>query len=849
MLLGAALAAPAPAADPSDPAVSQSDWAAELARSTGLAQNLPAPVVSERLISILSGKSYRRIEAEDFRTASPEVALSASRAFGDFSRKGWMQAQKGNGRLTYVFAIPARRRYLLSARVRGGSEVWKVAKNKERVIVPSEAFSWVVVGEYTLAAGQHAITVSLPAEGGLDAIDLISAGAPPIEPAGGYQPERELTYGDKSVTLVRAMNSESLLPLGEDCRIWQAESFSSSRGPLEVREDDGHGRPSQKKWVLANDGEAAATYYVSIDRDGLYTLRGRFWGEGDSILSLEIDGDRVLFQPENKDSFGWTTINTSPLARGEHRIDVELKPRTGADAFEILSRRNDPSDYLLLLAEQGFDEAPLPVSSGAEGGRRYHSWLKGEAEKADAVTGFCSMSASDSRGAFSGQSWVTPFSGKVACRFEFEVEDPTKQERESVPEGSWRHFEGEQAQPPAASVADDDAYGAHSAGKWLAATAAEAVVRFEVDVPDFGEQTGEGPAGRALSRGEAERAASFGEHTVSGDTGPGTPSGGSWLRADSPVTCRFEFAVDREGAYSLHSRDFGRDPFAWKVDPEGDLFLFQRLSAPEKSDRFSWHRVAPLYLARGRHVIEVTLPAGSGFDALELREGEVCAEGIFALWARDFGPAPFSWTIDPGAAPTSRRRVAPPRTDAFRRHPVATLALSRGKHVVEVGLPRGSGLDSWGMVRRGWCDEDLFSLYSRDCGTEPITFRIDPDDRPPALVRTIFPAEEKSFAWREVATLFLEPGGHVLEVEVDEGCAFDAWEIRKRLQCQCDLEGMCAVPVTWEPALRNAARLGERLGLERPAPPERPVTQESGPSSISGPVNADDISPVSPFKP
>jgi hypothetical protein len=854
-LLGAAIAAPAGAAADSALAVSQSDWAVELARSTGLARNLPATVVSERLMAILSSKSYRRIEAEDYRSATPNMTVSASREFGEFSQKGWLQAREETGRLTFVFDLPARRRYLISARVRGGSQVWKVAKSKDQVIVPSDTFSWVTVGEFTLAAGQHAIAVSIPEEGGLDLIELISAGAPPIEPSGGYQPDRELTYGDKAVTLIRAMNAESLLPLGEDSRVWQAEAFSDSRGPLEIREDRDHGTPSQKKWIFANAGEAAATYYISVARDGLYTLRGRFWGEGDNILSLEIDRNRVLFLPQSKDTFGWTTIDTVPLERGEHRIDVELKPKTGADAFQILPHRNEPSDYLLLLAEQGFDEMPLALSSGAEEGRRYHSWLKGEAEKADTVAGFCAMSSGDSQGAFSGQSWVSPLSGKVSCRFEFDVEDRTVEgkgaDASDDENNAWRTFEGEQAVKTAGikTVSDSADYGDPSAGKWLSATAAEAVVRFEVEFPDFGEQTGNSPEGRVVYQGEAERSASFGEHTVSTDSRPGSPSGGEWLRAVSAVTCRFELIVDREGAFSLHSRDFGRDPFSWKVDPEGDLFLFQRSSRPEKDDRFAWRRVAALYLLKGRHVIEVTVPAGGGFDALEIREGEFCSEGIFALWSRDFGLAPVAWTIDPGEAPLSRLRVSPPRTDAFRRHTVATLALTPGRHIVEVSLPRGSGLDSWGLIRKGWCDEELFSLYSRDFGAEPIIFRIDPEDRPPALTQKIFPPEEKEFSWHEVATLYLEPGRHVLMVELDEGGGFDAWEFRKRMQCRCDLEGMCAVPVTWEPARRNAERLGDWLEPERPAPPERPVTQETGASSILDPVNDDDISPVSPFKP
>lgn len=824
--------------------ITQGEWASYLAEGTGLKQNLPPTADTDSYIRALSQGGFIRKEGEDYAEVGAGVGATVEEAGGPMSQGKWLRAGKDPGKVTYRITIPLHKRYLLRARVRGDKQFWSIDGGDPIKVEPEKDLDWETVqDEIDLKPGEHAITVDLPAEGGIDILEFITSSTPPIAPAGGFNPAAPLTFTEKVETMVRVLNWERFLPMdAEPCRIWEAESFSAAEGPLEIKKTQDHGIPSDRRWILPPPSESSiVTYYLTVAHEGLYSLKGRFWGDIQNNLSWEIDRNRISFTPDSPDKFGWITIDTVPLAAGTHRIDMELKSGTGADVFQLLKHRNETGDYLVLLAERGFAEGVFALSVVPQEHLAYGRWIEREAEKAVRISGDHSLSDDRSHGSPSGQRWLSP-SGKVTARFEFDISEPDEEkEQDEEGERSTRiRSEGEKASdlfgPYSFSESTD--HGAASEKEWLQAGGDFVTAYFEVDIRR-GMETAAGPEALLALAAEAERAQKLsGAFAVLTSTDHGEPSGQQWVSSTGTATARFEVDIPSDTLYSIRARDFGPEPLLWKVDPDGVDFLLQTAVNAGGKDSFAWHPVGDVFLSAGRHLVEVTLSGGAGLDGWELRKGDPCGEEIFVLYSRDFGGRPITWTVDPERTlPLFRRTVESPGEKFFDWHPVATLSLPAGKHTVSAKLSPESGLDVWEVRRRGWCDENLYSLRSRDFGPDPISFRLSPWGKPPILEQTVFPAKENSFEWNEVATLSIPEGRHVLEVELGENNGFDSWEITKRNACECELSSLAFTPVTADAARKNIERIG-------PEPEPRPGFSPLPVSTPSYPVLSPFVAPT-----
>jgi hypothetical protein len=811
-------------------AITQGEWASYLAEGTGLKQNLPPTATNKDYMRALSQGGFIRKEGEDFWEASAGAATDADRASGPLSQGKWVRAADKPGKVTYRVTIPLEKSYILRSRVRGKEQFWSIDGGDPILVRPKDDLEWETVKDgIDLKPGEHLITVDLPAEGGIDVLEFITSSAPPIAPAGGFAPAAPLTFTEKAETLARALNWEQFLPLdAEPCRIWEAESYSATKGSLEVKKTRDHGTPSDRRWILPPPGESSiVTYYLTVSQEGLYSLKGRFWGDIQDNLSWEIDRNRVSFTPDNPDKFGWITIDTVPLAAGTHRIDMELKSGTGADVFQLVKHRNETGDYLVLLAERGFAEGAFALSVIPRERLAYGRWIEREAEKANRITGDHSLSDDQSHGKPSGERWLSP-SGKATARFEFDISEPDeREEKDAEGERSTRiRSEGEKASdlfgPYSFSESTD--HGDASEKEWLQAGDDFVTAYFEVDIRREME-TAAGPEALLALAAEAERAQKLsGAFAVLTSPDHGEPSGQEWVSATGTAAARFEFDIPSDTLYSIRARDFGPEPLIWKVDPDGADFLLQTTAKTGGKDSFAWHPVGDVFLSAGRHVVEVTLSGGSGLDGWELRKADPCGEEVFVLYSRDFGGRPITWTIDPDRhLPLFRRTVKSPGEKFFDWHPVATISLPAGKHIVSAKLSPESGLDVWEVRRRGWCDENLYALRSRDFGPDPISFRLSPWGKPPILEQTVFPAKEAAFEWNEVATLSIPEGRHVLEVALGENNGFDSWEIRKRTACECEMSALAFAPVTAEAARKNIEEMKKAWRPPEPRPGYSPL--------------------------
>jgi len=402
--------------------ITQGEWAKELGRGLGLDKEMPPEAESERYIAVLGSKGYRRVEGEDFQESSPGLEVRTSTDYGLPSRKKWMEAEK-NGWLKYRFETPVRRPYTLRARVRGDIQFWSVDGKGSVLVIPKNNLEWIEVGEFTLEAGEHEVTVSVPSGGGVDVFELVTGAVTAIEPPGGYQPSEPLTFADKATTMIRALGLENQLPIDEGFYlIIEAERFERAEGKFDISKDPRPGRASEEKWLKA-DEVVSSFYTFEVPERGMYSIYARGFGGRRETWTIDEGKETVMITPPATDKFAWYPVTTSLLDTGPHSIEAELKGGTGSDVIMIVRRRAGPGNYLQLLSDLGLSEGALPGKKTDEEKRRYQLYRKIEAEDYLKAEGKVEKSAEERYGIPSDREWVKPAAGKAVFRYEVELKE------------------------------------------------------------------------------------------------------------------------------------------------------------------------------------------------------------------------------------------------------------------------------------------------------------------------------------------------------------------------------------------------------------------------------------------
>jgi len=478
--------------------ITQGEWAVYLARGLGLEKAMPAGSSADKYISVLGNKGYRRIEGEDYFKISSELSIADSDKFGLSSKNKWLAANEKPGTARYRFELPVGRKYTIRARNRGLSQFWTIDERGSVMISPEVDFKWMEVGEFNLKPGPHEIAVSIPSGGGLDIFELLTDSAPGIEPPGGFKPLDPLTYGDKAVTIVKALNLEDELPIDAGFfLILEAELYEKAEGQFQVSEDEKPGGASGKKW-LQSDGQVSAVYNFEIPERGLYTVKARGFGDRKEEWTFDLGEEKTVFTPASLSKFNWEPVTRIFFEPGPHTVEISLQEGNGADVIMIVRRRASAANYLQLLSDLGLQEGALPAKPTTAEARRYQLYRAIEAEKYREISGEVEKSTSDRHGVPSSSSWIKPKNGSAVCRYEVELKE--------------------------------------------------------------------------------------------------------------------------DGMYALYMRSFGPSFITWVIDPQGESCLEKRDSFPLSGDEFSWTEVVTLELDRGKHIFEVSLPAGDGLDIFELRK-------------------------------------------------------------------------------------------------------------------------------------------------------------------------------------------------------------------------------------
>ncbi|PLY02201.1 MAG: hypothetical protein C0624_09075 [Desulfuromonas sp.] len=332
----------------------QRDWMIGLVDGLGWSFGLPDDPGDDDYLRILSGKRTFRYEAEALCSPNDLVSVKSYRAYGYCSGEGWLSGISKPTTAHLQILVPLSGTFELGMRLRRQGH--QVQFGEQTFAADAgEMFENVVLGELTLNAGLHDVTLQLPADGAVDYLELRASQITAIEPTGGWQPDVPLRLADLAVTVSQLLALEEwLLPSGEQ-KVYQAETARLVDGAV-VTTIRHLGEPDGGAWVRAGNVPGRLNWNLELS-PGVYRLLVR--GMGERPLHLEIPGKLqrdVLFKPYLMDvDLGFFHLEEL------QRLSIDLPPRTGVDQLRLQGYRATPDDFLRLT---GLAAADGPVTSG-----------------------------------------------------------------------------------------------------------------------------------------------------------------------------------------------------------------------------------------------------------------------------------------------------------------------------------------------------------------------------------------------------------------------------------------------------------------------------------------------------
>ena len=217
-----------------------------------------------------------------------------------------------------------------------------------------EMFENVALGEITLDAGLHDVTIYLPQDGAVDYLEFTAPQLPAIAPPGGWQPDEPLRYTDLAMTTSQLLGLEEwLVPTGEVID-FQAEDAKLYDGAV-VSTIRHLGEPEKGAWVRAGNLAGRLTMLIDVP-PGVYRLMAR--GMCNQPLYTDLTGKLqrdVEFKPYLEDvDLGMFHLDAS------QRITMQIPSRCGVDSIRMEAYRGAPDDFLRLT---GVSEEDGPVSA------------------------------------------------------------------------------------------------------------------------------------------------------------------------------------------------------------------------------------------------------------------------------------------------------------------------------------------------------------------------------------------------------------------------------------------------------------------------------------------------------
>lgn len=321
----------------------QRDWMTNLADTLDYSFGLPDQPESSDYQKLLDGRRDYRFEAE--ATVDPDdlVAINSFKTYGDFSGEGWASGLASPTRIRLHFLLPHAGTYRFFVSIRVPGHVLRLGDQTFQINDSQLQFHRVDLGEVTLAAGAQTLEVNLPPSGSIDYFEFSAPPLPAIAPLGGWEPSKNLSIDDLAVTLIQALQLESMLPTTSETLVFAAGKEPALQG---MSTNQTHlGQPEQGTWIRAGASAAAIEWHFPIKQGAVYACSLRAVADRDLTGRIDMrDNWSTTFPPylESKN------IGTWYLAPGDHTLWVQLPPRGGVDTLTLTRKQSTGADFRLL---------------------------------------------------------------------------------------------------------------------------------------------------------------------------------------------------------------------------------------------------------------------------------------------------------------------------------------------------------------------------------------------------------------------------------------------------------------------------------------------------------------------
>lgn len=330
--------------------LTQRDWMVALVDTLGWAYGLPDEPQDPDYINILSGNRTLRLEAEDiYASGEDNVSFMAFRNFGAFSGRGWLQGSREATEVHLRFTLPVGGNYQLSANLRQTGHQFRMGETRVMADAGPD-FTEVPIGSFEFQAGPQVITVTLPPNGSIDALNLTAPNLPAIAPLQGWQPDQPLTWEVIQVTLLQLFELAAFFPASEDPVLIEAEPFAQADAPAVSTPH--LGQTSGEKWLRTGPRPATLSIPFTLPERGFYDLSLRVMGAPVKIIIGDHQEITFSAQPFLSD-FVFKGLS---FQNAESNIRITLPANGGLDRFILTRRKVDPTAAAILLGQAQGDQ-------------------------------------------------------------------------------------------------------------------------------------------------------------------------------------------------------------------------------------------------------------------------------------------------------------------------------------------------------------------------------------------------------------------------------------------------------------------------------------------------------------
>ncbi len=172
-------------------------------------------------------------------------------------------------------------------------------------------------GKYILKRGSHKLTIIPQENGSFGPIYLTAPCMPKIEPLGGWQPDKILSFGDKAVTIIKALNMEDRLPAEKSFKL----NYTNNNGGID--------------FYIPEQG--VYSFYITVSN----RLESEWFVDNCSHASV--------VNSNNSSKMVWKEVGTYSLASGQHTLTIKVaKGEINGDIL-IVKRETSLINYMNLL--------------------------------------------------------------------------------------------------------------------------------------------------------------------------------------------------------------------------------------------------------------------------------------------------------------------------------------------------------------------------------------------------------------------------------------------------------------------------------------------------------------------